>query len=170
MSQSAQIDSKRDYEYARTLIECLGMERIDYGLGLYAVLRLLAERAQGEGRYTRANIVGREIYKTREDRCAFEQAIALLVDGKLLGSFGEEGWRNICNNAAGEYGGSEYCAADSFKVVQYPHQSLDWRGEEIEEVENEIQAYVLRLRANLEGAKIDQKTVSSPSRTHHSRL
>jgi hypothetical protein len=158
MTSGARQKNEQDAERAKVLIRCLDMSRIDYGLGLYAVLRILEQEAQCEDRLTQASIVSRDLFKTQQDRCPFESAIALLVNGELLGSFGEKGWQAICENASDEKDVSEYYAAASFKVVQYAHHALNWKGDEEEGVEKEIQAYVKRLKANLQAQDIQNQT------------
>ena len=147
-----------DLARAKTLIHCLDMRSTDYGLGLYAVLRVLEQEAQAAGRLTNACIVGRELFKDQETRCGFVQAIGLMSAGSILGSFGETGWKDICAHTAQEHGIAEFFAKWSYQVVQRAHCELDWQSNGREEVDREIDAYVGKIHANLAGLTLSGKT------------
>lgn len=165
---SAPFDEE-DLARAATLIECLGMQSTDYGLGLYAVLRVLGQEAEAAGRLTNACLVGREIYKHQEVRCGFTQAIGLMVAGNILGSFGETGWKDICSNTAKEHGHPDFFADWSYQVVQRAHCELDWQSSGREEVSREIEAYVGKINAHLAGLALSEGTSISKLPSNQSR-
>lgn len=148
---------------ARRIIKALDASSINYGLGLYAALRVLHEENQAAGRSTTALIIGRNLFKEQRESSRFEIAACLKIGDTVLGVMGEEGWSAVCRAFAEEKGQPDFFVSLACEFLQRPDQSLQWNENEQEEVESEIRELVGKIRAGLTAQTLDVQTPATAS-------